>query len=80
MRFDPIFRKSRGQITDADTPADIIEYLAPNILVKGGDYKIDQIVGADFVKSQGGEVHSLLFENGCSTSEIIETIIDSSNR
>ena len=57
-----------------ETPLNIISALKPDILVKGGDYTIDQIVGADFVLNNGGEVLSLPFWDGFSTSNIIEKI------
>lgn len=55
-----------------DTPARIIEAVKPDILVKGGDWKIDQIVGGTFVQSYGGEVRSLQFIDGKSTTKLIE--------
>ncbi|MEK2646683.1 D-glycero-beta-D-manno-heptose 1-phosphate adenylyltransferase [Bdellovibrio sp. BCCA] len=55
-----------------DTPANLIEKVRPDILVKGGDWKIDQIVGAPFVQSYGGKVMSLQFVDGRSTTKIIE--------
>lgn len=55
-----------------DTPATLIEKVRPDILVKGGDWKIDQIVGAPFVQSYGGQVMSLQFVDGKSTTKIIE--------
>lgn len=55
-----------------DTPENLIRTVVPNILVKGGDWKIDQIVGADFVQAQGGQVMSLQFVDGKSTTKIIE--------
>lgn len=55
-----------------DTPARLIEAVRPDILVKGGDWKIDQIVGGAFVQSYGGEVRSLQFIDGKSTTKLIE--------
>jgi len=55
-----------------DTPAEIIQKIRPDVLVKGGDWKIEQIVGADFVQSYGGTVQSLNFVDGKSTTRIIE--------
>lgn len=55
-----------------DTPENLIHKVRPHILVKGGDWKINQIVGADFVMSYGGEVRSLQFVEGRSTTKIIE--------
>lgn len=55
-----------------DTPATLIEKVRPDILVKGGDWKIEDIVGAPFVQSYGGKVMSLQFIDGRSTTKIIE--------
>lgn len=55
-----------------DTPADLIEVVRPDVLVKGGDYKIETIVGAPFVLSYGGEVKALSFVDGKSTTNIVK--------
>lgn len=55
-----------------DTPENLIHIVKPDILVKGGDWKIEQIVGADFVLANGGQVRSLQFVDGKSTSKLIE--------
>lgn len=55
-----------------DTPLNLIETVKPDILVKGGDWKIDQIVGSDFVIANGGKVMSLQFVDGKSTTKLIE--------
>jgi D-glycero-beta-D-manno-heptose 1-phosphate adenylyltransferase len=57
---------------DEDTPYDLIDFIKPNILVKGSDYKEDQIVGADIVKKNGGKVITIDLVEGYSTSSIIE--------
>lgn len=57
-----------------DTPRNIIEELTPDVLVKGGDWSEDQIVGAQTVESSGGKVVSIDFEKGFSTTNIIERI------
>ncbi|MBJ7552860.1 bifunctional D-glycero-beta-D-manno-heptose-7-phosphate kinase/D-glycero-beta-D-manno-heptose 1-phosphate adenylyltransferase HldE [Marinomonas spartinae] len=57
---------------DEDTPQRIIEQLTPDVLVKGGDYTIDTIVGAQHVLEHGGEVKVLTFVDGYSTTSIIE--------
>ena len=57
---------------EEDTPIPLLEKLRPAILVKGGDNTPEQIVGAAQVKSWGGEVRSLSFVSGKSTSKIIE--------
>ncbi|MCM8765496.1 MAG: adenylyltransferase/cytidyltransferase family protein, partial [Candidatus Omnitrophica bacterium] len=50
------------------TPARIIRTIRPDILVKGGDWKKEEIVGAEFVKAHGGEVKTIKFLNGYSTT------------
>lgn len=55
-----------------DTPINLIKKVKPDVLVKGGDWKIEQIVGWDFVQSYGGQVKSLQFVQGRSTTNIIE--------
>ena len=57
---------------DEDTPAELIEAIQPDVLVKGGDYKADEIVGADTVKARGGEVVIVPLLEGRSTTSIIE--------
>ena len=59
-------------IFNEDTPLDLIMQIKPQVLVKGGDWKIDQIVGEKEVLAWGGEVYSLDFHNGYSTTSIIE--------
>lgn len=59
---------------DDDTPLTLIQEVRPNLLVKGGDWKKETIVGWDFVESYGGEVRSLLFIEDHSTTSIIERI------
>lgn len=57
-----------------DTPVRIIKLLHPDILVKGADYKVSQIVGADSVKKGGGKVIRIPLIKGKSTSAIIEKL------
>lgn len=64
---------------DEDTPFDLINYLKPNILVKGSDYQEDDIVGADIVKANGGSVETIDLVEGYSTTSIIEKA-NSSNK
>jgi D-beta-D-heptose 7-phosphate kinase / D-beta-D-heptose 1-phosphate adenosyltransferase len=59
---------------DDDTPAKLIADLKPDVLVKGGDYEIDQVVGADIVKSYNGEVRVLTLVEDCSTSALVQKI------
>lgn len=60
-----------------DTPETLLESLQPDILVKGGDYSLDQVVGGEYVLSYGGEVKALEFLDDCSTSAIVEKMKDS---
>jgi D-beta-D-heptose 7-phosphate kinase/D-beta-D-heptose 1-phosphate adenosyltransferase len=57
---------------DEETPENLIHEVRPDVLVKGGDYTIDKIVGAPFVQSYGGEVKSLTFVDGFSTTSLIK--------
>jgi len=59
---------------EEDTPANVIESFKPEVLVKGGDYKIDTIVGKDFVNSYGGEVKVLSLLDNCSTTALVDKI------
>ncbi len=59
-------------IFDEDTPERLIKEIKPDVLVKGGDWKIENIVGADFVKSYGGEVKTIDFIYDISTTKIIQ--------
>jgi D-beta-D-heptose 7-phosphate kinase/D-beta-D-heptose 1-phosphate adenosyltransferase len=59
---------------EEDTPLDLINLIMPDILVKGGDYTIDRIVGAQDVLAHGGRVEIIPFVPGKSTSAIIDTI------
>jgi len=59
---------------DEDTPLELIKALRPDVLVKGGDYTIDRIVGADFISEQGGQVEIIPFVPGYSTSSLIGKI------
>jgi len=57
-----------------ETPQRLIAEVLPDLLVKGGDYKPEEIAGGAEVIANGGEVRVLQFEEGCSTTEIIKTI------
>ena len=57
-----------------DTPQRLIANILPDVLVKGGDYQVDEIAGGQEVLANGGEVKVLNFEEGVSTTEIINTI------
>jgi len=62
-------------VFDETTPQKVIVTLLPDILVKGGDWGIDRIVGREEVEAAGGQVMSLSFVDGCSTSDMIERIL-----
>ena len=62
---------------DEETPAEIINKLKPDVLVKGGDYKINEVVGRESVYNVGGEVVTIPLVEGKSTKGIIEKIIKS---
>jgi D-beta-D-heptose 7-phosphate kinase/D-beta-D-heptose 1-phosphate adenosyltransferase len=57
-----------------DTPERLIEEIRPDLLVKGGDYRPEQVAGFDSVTRNGGEVVVLDYTDGCSTSAMIATI------
>jgi rfaE bifunctional protein nucleotidyltransferase chain/domain len=57
-----------------DTPYDLIKMVEPDILVKGGDYQIDEICGRDIVEKRGGSVFNIPFIRGYSTTNLIKKI------
>lgn len=59
-------------IFNQDTPYDLIKHIKPFIIAKGGDYKVDDVVGKDIVESYGGRVEIIPFVDGKSTTKIIE--------
>jgi rfaE bifunctional protein nucleotidyltransferase chain/domain len=59
-------------VFNEETPLELIKQLRPNVLVKGGDYNFDTVVGAQLVVDMGGEVKILSFLEGFSTSSIIK--------
>lgn len=60
---------------EASTPHDLIQQLQPDILVKGGDWPVDAIVGRDVVEASGGKALSMPLVEGVSTSRTIEKIL-----
>jgi bifunctional ADP-heptose synthase (sugar kinase/adenylyltransferase) len=62
-------------IFEEDTPLRLIELVLPDVLVKGGDWKPEQIVGSDLVPARGGRVLSLPFVDGYSTTSIEQRIL-----
>ena len=61
-------------IFNDDTPLNLIKKIMPDILVKGGDWQVEQIVGHKEVIANGGEVKSLKFKEGYSTTSVLEKI------
>lgn len=61
-------------VFDEPTPENLIRSIRPNVLVKGGDWPVDQIIGADFVLETGGRVYSLPLKDGYSSSAIVERV------
>lgn len=59
---------------DEDTPENLLRMVKPDVLVKGGDYTIDEVVGAPIVYEYGGDVKVLAFLDNCSTTAIVEKI------
>jgi D-glycero-beta-D-manno-heptose 1-phosphate adenylyltransferase len=64
-------------IFDEETPRELIAVLLPDLLVKGGDWQVDQIVGREEVEAAGGTVMSLPYIEGSSTTDLIERILRS---
>jgi D-beta-D-heptose 7-phosphate kinase/D-beta-D-heptose 1-phosphate adenosyltransferase len=61
---------------DEDTPGEVIDEIIPDILIKGADWSLNNIVGRETVEKHGGEVKTIEFVNNQSTSKIIESIKD----
>jgi D-beta-D-heptose 7-phosphate kinase/D-beta-D-heptose 1-phosphate adenosyltransferase len=61
---------------EEDTPLELIRALHPDVLVKGADYRIDEVVGADLVQGWGGTVLLVELEQGHSTSDTIRRMTD----
>ncbi len=61
-------------IFEEDTPLELVQAIGPDILVKGGDWTEDRIVGAEYVRSYGGLVRSLKLVEGFSTTALIERV------
>ena len=60
---------------DEETPYELIKLIKPDVLVKGDDYMVEKIVGYDVVKAQGGEVVTVPFLEGYSTTKLIQKIL-----
>ena len=63
---------------DQDTPRELINFIKPDILIKGGDYKLEKIAGYDEVISSGGKVEIIEYKDGLSTSNLINRIKENS--
>ena len=61
---------------DEDTPYNVIKKLQPDVLIKGGDWTIDRIVGRDIVEARGGKVIAIPFIKGASTTGIVERVLE----
>jgi len=64
-------------VFDENTPLDLIQAVEPDVLVKGGDWAVEQIVGSDLVLARGGKVLSLPFVSGYSTTNLEQKILNS---
>ena len=62
-------------VFDEDTPLELLEVVRPNVLVKGGDYRAEEVVGKELVESYGGKVELIQFVEGKSTTGIIDTVL-----
>lgn len=67
------------RIFEESTPENLIGEIKPDVLVKGGDWKLEEIIGANFVQSYGGKVFSLPLKPGYSSSAVVEKIKDNSS-
>jgi rfaE bifunctional protein nucleotidyltransferase chain/domain len=63
-------------IFEEDTPLELIKAIKPDVLVKGADWDLERIVGADFVLSYGGRVERIPFSFDISTSKVVERILE----
>lgn len=67
-------------VFEEDTPLRLVEALLPDVLVKGGDYTVENIVGADVVRAHGGRVHLARLQDGYSTTGICRRIEDTAGQ
>lgn len=63
-------------IFDEDTPLELITFIVPDVLIKGADYLVENIVGREVVEAGGGKVLTLDLVEGRSTTNVVETIIN----
>jgi rfaE bifunctional protein nucleotidyltransferase chain/domain len=74
MVLSSMFYVSAIILFDEDTPYNLITKIQPDVLVKGGDYKVEEIIGSDIVLAKGGRVETLEYLSGFSTSAIEQKI------
>jgi D-glycero-beta-D-manno-heptose 1-phosphate adenylyltransferase len=63
-------------VFEEEDPGRVIAELMPDVLVKGGDWAVEEIVGRDIVETNGGKVYSIPYIEGASTTGIIERILE----
>ena len=63
-------------IFDEETPYEIIKNIIPDVLVKGADWTVENIIGRDIVEANGGKVETIEFTNDSSTTNIIKTVLE----
>ncbi|MDP4220217.1 MAG: D-glycero-beta-D-manno-heptose 1-phosphate adenylyltransferase [Bacteroidota bacterium] len=63
-------------IFDDDTPLSLVEFLVPDVLVKGADWSVEHVVGRDVVERHGGKVLTIPFIEGRSTTGVVEKVIE----
>ncbi len=63
-------------IFDEETPYEVIKKIIPDVLVKGADWSVENIVGRDIVEANGGKVETIEFTNDSSTTNIIKTVLE----
>jgi rfaE bifunctional protein nucleotidyltransferase chain/domain len=64
----------RVVLFDEDTPLEILTEMQPDILVKGGDYRLEEVVGREVVLARGGRVHILPWRKGYSTTQLMKRL------
>lgn len=67
-------------IFEEDTPHETIKKIIPDVLIKGADWAVDNIVGKDIVEANGGKVETIEFVNNQSTTNIIKTVLERFNK
>ena len=67
-------------VFDEPTPLELIQALRPDVLVKGADYRREDVVGADFVESYGGRVHLAALREGYSTTRLLQRLASGRER